>query len=121
AALDPMGRLLTPPPEIILDVVTGKEAVMARVGAGNVSVRTEFGVVKMCVKPDAVEIITVPPAAGDKNGKKDNREAAPAPSTESAPALTMAPAVSTSGLVNGLDSSEEAVQYACVLALASVD
>jgi CheY-like chemotaxis protein len=31
------------------------------------------------------------------------------------------PAVSTSGLVNGLDCSEETVQYACALALASMD
>lgn len=123
AALDPAGALLTPPPEIILDALPGKEAVIARVGAGDVSVKTEFGIVKVTVKPSSVEITTVPPpsAPNGKEGKKDKKEEAAAPAPVEAPPMTLPPAVSTSGLVNGLDSSEEAVQYACALALASTD
>ena len=123
AMLDPMGALLTPPPEIVLNALPGKEAVMARVGAGEVTVHTEYGVVKVTVKPAAVEIMTIAPATPEgkdaKKGKKEKEEPAPV-AIESGP-MTMPPAVSTSGLVNGLDSSEEGVQYACALALASTD
>jgi CheY-like chemotaxis protein len=126
AALDPNGTLLTPPPDMVIDVLPGKEAASARVGAGNVGVQTEYAIVKMTVKPASVEISTVQPATPEgkeaKKGKKeDKKEAAPAPVAIEAAPLTAAPAVSMSGLVNGLDSSEEGVQYACALALAATD
>ena len=121
AMLDPMGVLLTPPPEIVLNALPGKEAVLTRVGAGDVTVNTAYGVVKVICKPAAVEIMTVAPATPEgkeaKKGKKEELALAP---VEAGP-MTMPPAVSTSGLVNGLDSSEEGVQYACALALAATD
>ncbi|HYG78044.1 MAG TPA: HEAT repeat domain-containing protein [Planctomycetota bacterium] len=122
AALDPRGDLLTSPPEIVLNAVPGKEAVSVRSAGTPVTVKTEAGVIHVTLKEASVDVVAIPLSNPDPKakGKKD----APAPVTEApapAPEMTPPPAVSTSGLVNGLDSSEEGIQYACALALASID
>ncbi|HEY3320135.1 MAG TPA: HEAT repeat domain-containing protein [Planctomycetota bacterium] len=141
AALDPTGELLTPPPEVTVEAIPGKDPVIVKSGGAPVAVKTEGAIVKVTLKKDSVEVYAIPTVDPTlKNGKKkdeskeEKKEAVAEPKKEegkdaAAVAVPLPPSVvpppptpvSTSALVNGLDSADESVQYACALALASID
>jgi len=122
AALDPRGDLLTPPPDVVVEVLPGKEPVVIK-GITPLTVTPANVPIKVTIKPNATEVTTVlpAPAAGAKPGKEKGKEAPaePAPAPETAP--PPAAVASTSGLVNGLNCREESVQYACAQSLAALD
>ncbi|MCY3018680.1 MAG: HEAT repeat domain-containing protein [Planctomycetota bacterium] len=143
AALDPRGNLLTPPPEIVVEAVPGKDPLVVK-ATTPVTIKADNVLVRVTVKEASLEVsatpIVAPAAAGakDKEKKEEKKEEPkkpeakqeeakkevqppappPAPEAAAAPAV---PAGSASGLVNGLDCPEEAVQYACALSLASIN
>jgi CheY-like chemotaxis protein len=144
AALDPRGELLTPPADVTLNALPGKEPVVVQTFVP-VTVQAERAGMDVTVKAGSIVVINAPDVAAPgaekekKNGKKEKKEkkeegakkeeAAPAAATPpaaevaavpAAPAVP-APAVSTSGIVNGLDCLDFSVQYACALALAATD
>jgi len=120
AVLDPRGSLLTAPPDVVLNAMPGKEMVLVHTARTPVSVQTEAGLVYVKLKEASVEIICPPGQNVDPKMKKGTAVSGLGAELPT-PELTAAPAVSTSGLVNGLDSSEEVIQYACALALAKID
>jgi len=159
AALDPRGELLTPPPDVVVEVKPGKDPTIVS-STTPLVIQTDSAIVRAKVRANVIEICPGPVAApaaqppkdkeADKEGKdknqdkeknndkdkdrdkegkdkesKDKVEPAQAPAVvvpvEPAPVAVPVPVSSASGLVNGLDSSEESVQYACALSLAAIN
>ena len=115
AYLDPTGELLTAPPEIIVPIKPGQEPVTVTSPNTPIVVQSESVVVHVKMKAASVEVYALPASGKDKkNNKNDAVDALP-------DVTTPPPAVSSSALVNGLDSGDESVQYACALTLAKID
>ena len=135
AALDPQGDLLTPPPEVVIEALPGKEPLWVK-STTPLSLQAQQVALRATVKANSIEISTVPaalpaaPGGGPAKEKeapapapdKEKKAPAPAPGTPVAePVAAPAAVVSASGLVKGLDCPEASVQYACALALAAID
>lgn len=116
ALLDPNGDLLTPPGDIH-QVATLQSPVSTSVALVPVQISTEEPRVRVRIGANSLEAITEKPEDAKNKEKKKKKDLEPlAPVVD-----TVAPVSSSSGLVNGLDSPEQIVQYACALALAQTD
>lgn len=120
AVLDPRGDLLTPPPEVVIDALPGKEPISVK-STTPLTLKAEQVIVRAKLQANAIEITTVPTAApADKQGAQAKGKEVPAPAPE-APAVAPMAAASSSGLARGLDCPEAAVHYACALSLAAIN
>jgi CheY-like chemotaxis protein len=117
ALLDPNGDLLTPPGDIH-QIATQQSPVSTSVALVPVQITTEEPRVRVRIGANSLETIAEKPedAKNKEKKKKNGNGEALAPVVD-----TVAPVSSSSGLVNGLDSPEQIVQYACALALAQTD
>jgi CheY-like chemotaxis protein len=116
AFLDPTGELLTPVPEVVLNVRPGQAPVLVSVANAPVSVATDNAIVRITAKPSSIEVQALP--NNEKPGKNNKHNDEAVATNEP---ITAAPAVSSSALVNGLECADETIQYACALALSQIN
>ncbi|MFH0939668.1 MAG: HEAT repeat domain-containing protein [Planctomycetota bacterium] len=117
AMLDYRGELLTPPPEIIFALKPGADPVTVTSANAPITIKTENTLIHVTVKPASVDIVAVSPKSKIES-KSEKKEVVAQTAPE---VVAVAPVVSTSALVNGLNNTDQSVQYACAISLAEIN
>ena len=115
AMLDPTGDLLSAPPPEVLPIRAGGSTTVQLTANSPVSISTQEVPVKVTVNPESVDVVAL------QQNNPNNKKKGAAPSAEVEENAATGPQVSQSALIKGLDCPDQAVQYACAIALADIN